>query len=196
LQHPHTKSPLFPYTTLFRSQMTEVNYPVIEMRDITKQFGDFYANKNINLELRKGEIHALLGENGAGKSTLMNMLSGLLQPTSGQIYMHNKPVEIVDPTTANRLGIGMVHQHFMLIEDFSIVENIILGSEPQKFGIIDKQSAKDEILELSKRYGLSIAPDAKVETISVGMQQRAEIIKTLYRGADILIFDEPTAVLT
>lgn len=176
--------------------MTEVSYPVIEMRDITKQFGDFYANKNINLELRKGEIHALLGENGAGKSTLMNILSGLLQPTSGQIYMHNKPVEIVDSAAANRLGIGMVHQHFMLIEDFSIVENIILGSEPQKFGIIDKQSAKDEILELSKRYGLSIAPDAKVETISVGMQQRAEIIKTLYRGADILIFDEPTAVLT
>lgn len=176
--------------------MAEQSYPVIEMRNITKRFGNFYANKNINLELRKGEIHALLGENGAGKSTLMNILSGLLEPTSGQILMNNEPVVIADPTKANKLGIGMVHQHFMLIEDFTIIENIILGNEPKKFGIIDKKGARNEILALSKKYGLSIDPDAKVEEITVGMQQRTEILKTLYRGADILIFDEPTAVLT
>lgn len=176
--------------------MSQLTYPVIEMRDITKQFGDFFANKNINLELKKGEIHALLGENGAGKSTLMNMLSGLLEPTSGQIYINNQPVHISSPTKASQLGIGMVHQHFMLIEDFSIVENIILGNEPKHYGRIDIKGARSKIVELSQKYGLSVDPDAKVETISVGMQQRTEILKTLYRGADILIFDEPTAVLT
>lgn len=176
--------------------MVETLAPVIEMRDITKRFGDFYANKNINLELRKGEIHALLGENGAGKSTLMNMLSGLLEPTSGQIFINGQAVDISSPTKATQLGIGMVHQHFMLIESFSVLENIILGDEPLKGLGLDKKKARELIIELSQKYGLLVDPDAKIENISVGMQQRTEIIKTLYRGADILIFDEPTAVLT
>ncbi|UUX35443.1 ABC transporter ATP-binding protein [Fundicoccus culcitae] len=166
------------------------------MRQISKQFGDFYANKNINLTLKKGEIHALLGENGAGKSTLMNILSGLLQPTSGEILMNGSPVTIDSPTKANQLGIGMVHQHFMLIDDFTVLENIILGNEPVKGIVIDKNTARNRIMELSEQYGLAVKPDVKVESISVGMQQRVEILKTLYRGADILIFDEPTAVLT
>lgn len=170
--------------------------PVIEMKNISKQFGTFFANKNINLELKKGEIHALLGENGAGKSTLMNILSGLYQPTSGDIYMNGEKVVISSPTKATHLGIGMVHQHFMLIEDFTVVENIILGNEPIKGIRLDRQNARENILKVSKQYGLDIDPDAKVESISVGMQQRVEILKTLYRGADILIFDEPTAVLT
>lgn len=176
--------------------MAETTHPVIEMRNITKRFGDFYANKNINLELKKGEIHALLGENGAGKSTMMNMLSGLLEPTSGQILINGEEVKITSPTRATQLGIGMVHQHFMLIEDFTILENIILGDEPLKGLGLDKKQARETILDLSKRYGLSVDPDVKVNSITVGMQQRAEILKTLYRGADILIFDEPSAVLT
>ena len=176
--------------------METTEFPVIEMQSISKQFGEFFANKNINLELRKGEIHALLGENGAGKSTLMNILSGLLEPTAGKILMNGKDVAINTPTTANQLGIGMVHQHFMLIGDFTVVENIILGQEPKKGIILDKASARQSIVELSKRYGLSVDPDAKINSISVGMQQRVEILKTLYRGADILIFDEPTASLT
>lgn len=170
--------------------------PVIEMRNISKQFGNFFANKNINLELRKGEIHALLGENGAGKSTLMNLLSGLLEPTSGQIYINGKPVDINSPTRANELGIGMVHQHFMLIEDFTVVENIILGNELTKGVYLDREGARQHILDISKQYGMAVDPDARIENITVGMQQRVEILKTLYRGADILIFDEPTAVLT
>lgn len=169
---------------------------VIEMRDITKQFGDFKANDQINLDLRRGEIHALLGENGAGKSTLMNILSGLLQPTSGQIFINGQEVTIEDPKEANRLGIGMVHQHFMLIDAFTITENIILGQEPLASGQLDQKTARATIEEISQRYQLNINPDAKVQDISVGMQQRAEILKTLYRGSDILIFDEPTAVLT
>lgn len=173
-----------------------MEHAVIEMRNISKQFGDFYANKNINLELKKGEIHALLGENGAGKSTLMNILSGLLEPTSGQVYMKGQPIVINSPSRASELGIGMVHQHFMLIQAFTVVENIILGSEPKKGITLDKQAARERIIDLSNRYGLSVNPDAKVEDISVGMQQRVEILKTLYRGADILIFDEPTASLT
>ena len=175
--------------------MTKPN--VIEMHDITKKFGEFVANDHINLDVRQGEIHALLGENGAGKSTLMNMLSGLLQPTSGTIKVKGQEVTIDSPSKATKLGIGMVHQHFMLVEAFTVAENIILGSEVTKAGgVLDMKKAIKEITELSERYGLAVDPTAKVADISVGAQQRVEILKTLYRGADILIFDEPTAVLT
>ncbi|HEU9794426.1 TPA: ABC transporter ATP-binding protein [Streptococcus pneumoniae] len=169
---------------------------VIEMRDITKVFGGFVANDKINLHLRKGEIHALLGENGAGKSTLMNMLAGLLEPTSGEIAVNGQVVNLDSPSKAASLGIGMVHQHFMLVEAFTVAENIILGSELTKNGVLDISGASKEIKALSERYGLAVDPSAKVADISVGAQQRVEILKTLYRGADILIFDEPTAVLT
>ncbi|CVQ21535.1 TPA: ABC transporter ATP-binding protein [Streptococcus pneumoniae] len=169
---------------------------VIEMRDITKVFGGFVANDKINLHLRKGEIHALLGENGAGKSTLMNMLAGLLEPTSGEIAVNGQVVNLDSPSKAASLGIGMVHQHFMLVEAFTVAENIILGSELTKNGVLDIAGANKEIKALSERYGLAVDPSAKVADISVGAQQRVEILKTLYRGADILIFDEPTAVLT
>ncbi|HEU6158520.1 ABC transporter ATP-binding protein [Streptococcus pneumoniae] len=169
---------------------------VIEMRDITKVFGGFVANNKINLHLRKGEIHALLGENGAGKSTLMNMLAGLLEPTSGEIAVNGQVVNLDSPSKAASLGIGMVHQHFMLVEAFTVAENIILGSELTKNGVLDIAGASKEIKALSERYGLAVDPSAKVADISVGAQQRVEILKTLYRGADILIFDEPTAVLT
>ena len=174
--------------------MTHEN--VIEMRDITKVFGEFVANDKINLHLRKGEIHALLGENGAGKSTLMNMLAGLLEPTSGEIAVNGQVVNLDSPSKAASLGIGMVHQHFMLVEAFTVAENIILGSELTKNGVLDIAGASKEIKALSERYGLAVDPSAKVADISVGAQQRVEILKTLYRGADILIFDEPTAVLT
>ncbi|VQY79929.1 ABC transporter ATP-binding protein [Streptococcus pneumoniae] len=169
---------------------------VIEMRDITKVFGGFVANDKINLHLRKGEIHALLGENGAGKSTLMNMLAGLLEPTSGEIAVNGQVVNLDSPSKAASLGIGMVHQHFMLVEAFTVAENIILGSELTKNGVLDIAGASKEIKALSECYGLAVDPSAKVADISVGAQQRVEILKTLYRGADILIFDEPTAVLT
>ncbi|HGK9242103.1 TPA: ABC transporter ATP-binding protein [Streptococcus pneumoniae] len=169
---------------------------VIEMRDITKVFGGFVANDKINLHLRKGEIHALLGENGAGKSTLMNMLAGLLEPTSGEIAVNGQVVNLDSPSKAASLGIGMAHQHFMLVEAFTVAENIILGSELTKNGVLDIAGASKEIKALSERYGLAVDPSAKVADISVGAQQRVEILKTLYRGADILIFDEPTAVLT
>lgn len=169
---------------------------VIEMRDITKVFGGFVANDKINLHLRKGEIHALLGENGAGKSTLMNMLAGLLEPTSGEIAVNGQVVNLDSPSKAASLGIGMVHQHFMLVEAFTVAENIILGSELTKNSVLDIAGASKEIKALSERYGLAVDPSAKVADISVGAQQRVEILKTLYRGADILIFDEPTAVLT
>ena len=169
---------------------------VIEMREITKIFGDFVANDHINLNVRRGEIHALLGENGAGKSTLMNMLAGLLEPTSGEIAIKGEVVKIDSPSKAAHLGIGMVHQHFMLVDAFTVAENIILGSETTKAGVIDLKKAIAEIKELSARYGLEVDPTAKVADISVGAQQRVEILKTLYRGADLLIFDEPTAVLT
>lgn len=169
---------------------------VIEMRDITKVFGGFVANDKINLHLRKGEIHALLGENGAGKSTLMNMLAGLLEPTSGEIAVNGQVVNLDSPSKAASLGIGMVHQHFMLVEAFTVAENIILGRELTKNGVLDIAGASKEIKALSERYGLAVDPSAKVADISVGAQQRVEILKTLYRGADILIFDEPTAVLT
>lgn len=169
---------------------------VIEMRNITKIFGEFVANDHINLNVKRGEIHALLGENGAGKSTLMNMLAGLLVPTSGEIAINGEVVTIDSPSKAAHLGIGMVHQHFMLVDAFTVAENIILGSETTKAGVIDLKKAIAEIKELSERYGLEVDPTAKVADISVGAQQRVEILKTLYRGADLLIFDEPTAVLT
>ena len=169
---------------------------VIDMRDITKIFSGVRANDHITLQLKKGEIHALLGENGAGKSTLMSVLFGLYQPDGGAIYCNGKPVKISDPNAANRLHIGMVHQHFKLIECFSVLDNIILGVEPTRAGFLKKEEARKKVLELSERYGLHIDPDAKIEDISVGMQQRTEILKMLYRENDILIFDEPTAVLT
>lgn len=169
---------------------------VIEMLGIRKEFGNFVANNNITLQLKKGEIHALLGENGAGKSTLMNVLFGLYQPEAGDIKVRGESVKITDPNKANDLGIGMVHQHFMLVENFTVTENIILGSEPTKGGVVNIKDAAKRIEELSKRYNLDVDPHAKIEDISVGMQQRVEILKTLYRGAEILIFDEPTASLT
>ncbi len=169
---------------------------VIEMRNITKKFGEFVANDQINLEVRRGEIHALLGENGAGKSTLMNMLSGLLQPTSGQIRVNGEEVVLDSPSKAANMGIGMVHQHFMLVEAFTVAENIVLGNEVAKAGVLDMKTAIAQIKSLSEKYGLAVDPTAKVSDITVGAQQRVEILKTLYRGADIIIFDEPTAVLT
>lgn len=172
------------------------NENVIEMRDITKIFGTYKANDNINFNLKKGEVHALLGENGAGKSTLMNILSGLLAPTSGEILVNGQAAVISSPDHANKLGIGMVHQHFMLIDKFTVAENIMLGKESTKFGYLDEKAAYKKIKELSSQYHLAVDPDAYVQDISVGQQQRVEIIKALYRGADILIFDEPTAVLT
>ena len=169
---------------------------VIEMLGIRKEFGTFVANDNITLQLKKGEIHALLGENGAGKSTLMNVLFGLYQPEAGDIKVRGKSVKITDPNVANDLGIGMVHQHFMLVENFTVTENIILGNEPTNGGVVNIKDAARKIEQLSETYGLNVDPYAKIEDISVGMQQRVEILKTLYRGAEILIFDEPTASLT
>ncbi|MFJ5765096.1 ABC transporter ATP-binding protein [Lysinibacillus sp. NPDC093210] len=169
---------------------------VIEMLGIRKEFGDFVANNNITLQLKKGEIHALLGENGAGKSTLMNVLFGLYQPEGGEIRVRGKAVKITNPNVANDLGIGMVHQHFMLVENFTVTENIILGSEPTKMGVVNIKDAAKKVQALSEKYGLDVDPYAKIEDITVGMQQRVEILKTLYRGAEILIFDEPTASLT
>ena len=168
----------------------------VKMENIVKKFDNFTANDGINLTLHKGEVHAILGENGAGKSTLMNVLYGMYRPTSGQIYIKGKPVEITSPKNAIELGIGMVHQHFMLIQPFSVTENIVLGIEPVKGVKIDYQLAKKKVLEISEKYGMQVDPDAKIEDISVGMQQRVEILKVLYRGADILILDEPTASLT
>jgi ABC-type uncharacterized transport system ATPase subunit len=169
---------------------------VIEMLNIRKEFPGIVANDNITLQVQKGEIHALLGENGAGKSTLMNVLFGLYQPEQGEIKVNGQKTNISNPNIANRLGIGMVHQHFMLVDKFTVTENIILGSEPTKGGRIDIKKAENDVREISERYGLKVDPTAKIGEISVGMQQRVEILKTLYRGADILIFDEPTAVLT
>lgn len=169
---------------------------VIAMKDIVKKFGDFVANDHINLTVHKGEVHAILGENGAGKSTLMNVLYGLYRPTSGQIEVKGKPVSINSPGHAIELGIGMVHQHFMLIQPFTVTENIVLGMEPRKGLTVDLKEARRKVVELSERYHMKVDPDAKIEDISVGMQQRVEILKVLYRGADILILDEPTASLT
>ncbi|CUB39097.1 ABC transporter ATP-binding protein [Bacillus cereus] len=169
---------------------------VIEMNNITKVFPGIVANDDITLQVKQGETHALLGENGAGKSTLMNVLFGLYQPEQGEIKIKGNPVKITNPNIANDLGIGMVHQHFMLVHNFTVTENIILGNEPKKNGKIAVEEAAKEIKQLSEQYGLAVDPHAKIEDISVGMQQRVEILKTLYRGAEILIFDEPTAVLT
>ncbi|EOP50335.1 nucleoside transport ATP-binding protein [Bacillus cereus VD136] len=169
---------------------------VIEMNNITKVFPGIVANDNITLQVKQGEIHALLGENGAGKSTLMNVLFGLYQPEQGEIKIKGNLVKITNPNIANDYGIGMVHQHFMLVHNFTVTENIILGNEPKNKGKIAIDEAAKEIKQLSEQYGLAVDPYAKIEDISVGMQQRVEILKTLYRGAEILIFDEPTAVLT
>ena len=169
---------------------------VVEMRHISKTFGTNKANDDITLQLRRGEIHALLGENGAGKSTLMSILFGLYDPDSGEIYKDGQLVHISDPNDATALGIGMVHQHFKLVECFSVLENIILGEEDTRFGFLRKSTARKKVQELSDRYGLSVDPDALIEDITVGMQQRTEILKMLYRDNEILIFDEPTAVLT
>ena len=169
---------------------------IIEMLNITKRFPGIIANDNITLQLKKGEIHALLGENGAGKSTLMSVLFGLYQPEEGEIHKNGKKVEIRNPNDATALGIGMVHQHFKLVEVFTVLDNIILGSETIKNGFIDRKAAREKIISLSQKYGLAVDPDAKIEDITVGMQQRVEILKMLYRDNEILIFDEPTAVLT
>ena len=168
----------------------------IEMLHITKRFPGIVANDDITLQLKKGEIHALLGENGAGKSTLMSVLFGLYQAEEGIIKKDGVEVQIKDPNDANDLGIGMVHQHFKLVECFSVLDNIILGVEPNKHGFLQKQEAREKVMALSEKYGLAIDPDALIEDITVGMQQRTEILKMLYRENEILIFDEPTAVLT
>ena len=167
------------------------------MLHITKRFPGIIANDDITLQLKKGEIHALLGENGAGKSTLMSVLFGLYQPEEGIIKKDGVEVKINDPNDANDLGIGMVHQHFKLVECFTVLDNIILGVEPTgKFGLLKKAEARKRVVELSEKYGLQVDPDAKIQDITVGMQQRTEILKMLYRDNEILIFDEPTAVLT
>ncbi|MCF0261652.1 MAG: ABC transporter ATP-binding protein [Sphaerochaetaceae bacterium] len=166
------------------------------MLNITKKFPGIIANDNITLQLKKGEIHALLGENGAGKSTLMSVLFGLYQPEEGEIKKDGVTVQINNPNDANELGIGMVHQHFKLVECFTVLDNIILGVEPTKHGFLQKDEARKKVLALSEKYGLKVDPDAVIEDITVGMQQRTEILKMLYRDNEILIFDEPTAVLT
>lgn len=168
----------------------------VELLNITKKFPGVVANDNITLQLKNGEIHALLGENGAGKSTLMSVLFGMYQPDAGEIRIHGKKTAVRNPGDANALGIGMVHQHFKLVECFSVLENIILGAEPARRGFLKKETARKKVMELSDRYRLQVNPDALVEQITVGMQQRTEILKMLYRDNEILIFDEPTAVLT
>lgn len=170
---------------------------VVEMLNIRKEFPGIVANDDITLRLKRGEIHALLGENGAGKSTLMSILFGMYQPDRGTIKVNGKEVRISNPNVANHLGIGMVHQHFKLVENFTVTENIIMGTETRRWGLfLDVRQAGRRIEELSKRYGLNVDPFAKIEEISVGMQQRVEILKMLYRKADVLILDEPTGVLT
>jgi simple sugar transport system ATP-binding protein len=171
--------------------------PVLELRGITKQFPGVLANDHIDFDLRRGEVHALLGENGAGKSTLMSILYGLYTADEGEIRMNGRPVTIGSPRDAIELGIGMVHQHFMLIPVMTVTENIVLAQEPKHAGVLlDKDAARQRVRELSKSFGLAVDPDARIEKITVGQQQRVEILKALYRGAEILILDEPTAVLT
>ena len=169
---------------------------IIEMLNITKEFPGIIANDDITLQLRKGEIHALLGENGAGKSTLMSVLFGLYQPEKGTIIKDGQEVRIKNPNDANDLGIGMVHQHFKLVHNFTVLQNIILGAETTKNGFLKMDEARKKVVELSDRYGLFVDPDLEIQDITVGMQQRVEILKMLYRENEILIFDEPTAVLT
>ena len=170
--------------------------PILEMKNITKTFYGKFANKNVNFEVFKGEIHALIGENGAGKTTLMSILYGLYPADEGEIYIGGNKVDINEPSIAIKNGIGMVFQHFMLVEPFTVAENIILGKEPKKYMFVDNKKAVEQVKKISEEYGLKVNPDSKISEISVGMQQRVEIIKTLYRGAEILILDEPTAVLT
>ena len=174
----------------------DLNTKVVEMRNIVKKFGDFTANDGVQLTVHKGEIHAILGENGAGKSTLMNQLYGLYKPTSGDIIINGQKRVFNNPKDAIAAGIGMVHQHFMLVQPFTVTENIVLGIEPMKGVKVDMETARQNVIEISEKYGMVIDPDAKIEDISVGMQQRVEILKALYRGAEILILDEPTASLT
>jgi len=169
---------------------------IIEMRNITKEFPGIIANDDITLQLKKGEIHALLGENGAGKSTLMSVLFGLYTPEIGDIYKNEEKIKITGPNDATKYGIGMVHQHFKLVHNFTVLENIVLGVETTKYGTLRMDDARARVVELSERYGLAVDPDAYITDITVGMQQRVEILKMLYRENEILIFDEPTAVLT
>ncbi|NLT14906.1 MAG: ABC transporter ATP-binding protein, partial [Clostridiales bacterium] len=166
------------------------------MNNIVKEFPGIRANDDVTLKVKKGEIHALLGENGAGKSTLMSVLFGMYKPESGNIVLRGKEVSISGPKMANELGIGMVHQHFMLVHNFTVLQNIILGVETTKGGFLNLDIARKKVMDISKQYGLSIDPDALISDITVGMQQRVEILKMLYRDNEILIFDEPTAVLT
>jgi general nucleoside transport system ATP-binding protein len=169
----------------------------LELRGITKRFGPVVANDRVDFDLRRGEVHALLGENGAGKSTLMSILYGLYSPTEGEIYVDGEHVEIDSPSEAIELGIGMVHQHFMLVPVMTVAENIVLGAEPRGGGgLLDVREARKRVRELSERHGLAVDPDSVIEDVTVGTQQRVEILKTLYRGARILVLDEPTAVLT
>ena len=168
----------------------------VDMRHITKKFPLVLANDDVNFIVQQGEIHALVGENGAGKSTLVNILYGLLRPDRGAIFINGQDVQLSDPGDAIGLGIGMVHQHFMLIPPFTVAENVVLGQEPSIGGMVDISRANEIVRELSEQYGLKVDPTAKVENLSVGIEQRIEIIKVLYRGAEILILDEPTAVLT
>jgi len=172
-----------------------MNY-VIEMLHITKQFPGIKANDDVTLQIKEGEIHALLGENGAGKSTLMSILFGMYHPDAGSIKLRGREVDIKGPRMANDLGIGMVHQHFTLVHNFTVLDNIILGVEDTKYGLLRKDKAREQVIALSERYGLKVDPDAIISETTVGMQQRVEILKMLYRNNDILIFDEPTAVLT
>src|SRR6201986_1665790 len=170
---------------------------VLELKGITKRFGSVVANDRVDFDVRAGEVHALLGENGAGKSTLMSVLYGLYKPNQGEIFVDGKPVEIDSPSTAIKLGIGMVHQHFMLVPVMTVAENIVLGQEPQRAGgMLDFAGARARVRELSDRYGLAVNPDAVIEEVTVGAQQRVEILRALCRGARIPVLDEPTAVLT
>ena len=168
----------------------------IEMRNITKIFGTLKANDRVNLKVKSGEIHALLGENGAGKSTLMSILFGLYKPEEGSIFIDGKEVNITNPNVATQLGIGMVHQHFKLVDTFTVLENITLGVEDTKYGFVDYQRAREKIQKLMDMYKLEVDLDAYIKDLSVGQQQRVEILKMLYKDSEILIFDEPTAVLT
>ncbi|MGL5521425.1 MAG: ATP-binding cassette domain-containing protein, partial [Cetobacterium sp.] len=175
-----------------------MNNYILEMQHIRKTFldGKVIANDDITLKILKGEKHAIVGENGAGKSTLMKMLNGLYTPTSGKIFYHGEEVQIDSPSKAAELGIGMVYQHFMLVPTLTVAENMILGVEPKKGLSLDINKARQDVIEVSKKYGLAIDPDALVSDLSIGMQQRVEILKILFKGANLLVFDEPTAVLT